>query len=184
VNAFDASILLSLNEYARRWWTFDVGMVVVTDGYLLRGGVVVGGLWLLWFASRDHRSVVIRGAIGTVAAVAVTRALATLLPYRPRPIAMIDLALVPPIGMHAPSFDRLSAFPSDTATLFFALATVYWLIAFRWGVAAFAYVTAARVRALETRYPSYFYAAAFLASLETAELFDDSAGWAASPSRQ
>jgi undecaprenyl-diphosphatase len=141
VNAFDASILGSLNQYAHRWWPLDTASALVTDGRLLRGTVVMGGLWFLWFASRDRPWVVVPGAIGTIVAVAVSRGLAMGVPYRPRPIVNPELALIPPFGARDHVLDRLTAFPSDTATLFFAIAMVYMLISHRWGVAAFTYVT-------------------------------------------
>ncbi|MDQ2763655.1 MAG: phosphatase PAP2 family protein, partial [Pseudomonadota bacterium] len=97
-----------------------------------------------WFAGEgkrrdDRRRVIVSALLGTFIALAMARALATVLPFRVRPMLEIG------IGYHAPSasvamvMGNWSAFPSDTAALFFALAFGIFRLSRPLGIAAMVY---------------------------------------------
>jgi membrane-associated phospholipid phosphatase len=93
---------------------------------LFKGGIFFAMYWYLWFRicpDRDRRRrVIIAILIGTILAVIVARTIAFIAPFRLRPI--YDPTLVHPshsIPLTA-NLENWSAFPSDTAAYFFALA--------------------------------------------------------------
>ena len=49
MNAFDLSILSFLNRFAHRSLSFDQAVVFLSDANLLKGGVIVGMIWWIWF---------------------------------------------------------------------------------------------------------------------------------------
>jgi membrane-associated phospholipid phosphatase len=110
----------------------------LADAELLKGGFVMAILCALWMSGRGRAETMeIRGRIvatvaGAFGALCVARLLALVLPFRARPF---DLAA----GDAAPAFRALeswSAFPSDHAALFFALATGIFVISRRLGLIA------------------------------------------------
>lgn len=93
---------------------------------LLKGGVFFGAYWYLWFRNgpdrERRRSAIIAILIGAVLAIGVARAVAFATPFRARP--MYDPAVAHPsyaLPITA-NLENWSAFPSDTAAYFFALA--------------------------------------------------------------
>jgi undecaprenyl-diphosphatase len=93
---------------------------------LLKGGVFFAIYWHLWFRTspeRDsRRGAIIAVLIGAVLAIIVARTVSFITPFRVRPI-------FDPTIVHAvysipmkPNLENWSAFPSDTAAYFFALA--------------------------------------------------------------
>ena len=53
MNPFDTSILQFLNRFAQRSPGFDQFVVFLSDFNLLKGGIVVGLIWWLWFDRAD-----------------------------------------------------------------------------------------------------------------------------------
>jgi hypothetical protein len=49
MNAFDLSILSFLNRFAHRSLSFDQAVVFLSDANLLKGGVIAGMIWWIWF---------------------------------------------------------------------------------------------------------------------------------------
>ena len=97
----------------------------LADAELLKGGVLMAVLWGLWLAGGDARrtteirSRVLMTVAGGFAALFVARSLALLLPFRSRPFE--TSAADVPAAVRA--LESWSAFPSDHAVLYFALAT-------------------------------------------------------------
>lgn len=144
MNPFDASLLHALNHFAFRSEMFDRLAMATTQFYLLRGVPLVAILWWLWFhesdpARRDrNREIIIATVMAGLCALAIGRLLAHWVPFRLRPFAN------PHLGLHflMSSEDRIrtwSAFPSDHAMLWFAIATGIWVASKRLGIAALLY---------------------------------------------
>jgi undecaprenyl-diphosphatase len=110
----------------------------LADAELLKGGLVVAVLCALWMttrapaAAREQRSRVVMTLAAGFAALFVSRVLALVLPFRARPF---DFAGGSPA--FAPrALESWSAFPSDHAALFFALAVGILVMSRRLGVLA------------------------------------------------
>jgi undecaprenyl-diphosphatase len=146
MTGFDEAVLLFLNRFAQRSWSFDLLMDFASRSNLLKGGVMAAGLWGLWFWGDEHgetRRHVIATVVASIAAIAVARTLALRLPFRLRPIHNDELGFVLPYGTPEWRLDSWSAFPSDHAVLFFALATGIWCISRTAGILAMTWVTLA-----------------------------------------
>ena len=129
MNAFDSRILIWLNGYATASARFDHLVAWVSLQHLVKGAVVAAVLCGLWFARRTQpeRALLRERLLATLAAglVAeiVARTLALSLPFRTRPLHNPQFPFTPTIGLESGFLDSWSAFPSDHAVLFFALAT-------------------------------------------------------------
>ena len=129
MNSFDYSILSFLNGAAHRSPLFDGVMVMVAHGYLLKGGIVMAFFWWAWFSGNGGASLpVLRekltaAAVGSMCSLALARMLALLLPFRLRPLQDPALSSFTwPFYVGSQGLEKWSAFPSDHAALFFALA--------------------------------------------------------------
>lgn len=142
MDGIDAAIALYLNGYARLSGTFDEAMVLLYRNQLVKSGIVVPALWYLWFhpAHAKRREVVLGTLAAAFAGLLVARALALLLPFRPRPIHDARLDLTVPYGLEPRELEIWSAFPSDHAVLYVALAVGLFAVSRRLGAFAVAYV--------------------------------------------
>jgi undecaprenyl-diphosphatase len=93
---------------------------------LFKGGIFFAMYWYLWFRIAPdlakRRKAIIAVMIGSILAIIVTRTIAYIAPFRVRPI--YDPTIVHP-SYSIPvtgNLENWSAFPSDTAAYFFALA--------------------------------------------------------------
>ena len=111
----------------------------LADADVLKGGLLVAVLCALWLtargpeAARDVRGRIVMTVAGAFAALSVSRLLALALPFRARPF---ELAGGDPALPHR-ALESWSAFPSDHAALFFALATGIVFVSRGLGVLAF-----------------------------------------------
>jgi len=124
MNPFDVSILSFLNQFAQRWPRFDECVAFLSDSNLLKGGVIVGTVWWVWFGSEDvrrKRAVLLATLIASVPALIIAKIL-TVVTYRTRPLNEARLALHVPHTVTATDWKQFSSFPSDHAVLFFAMA--------------------------------------------------------------
>ena len=162
MTGFDEAILLFLNRFAQRSWSFDHLMDFVTRSNLLKGGVISAALWGLWFRDEDRdnaRRHVVATILASLVAIAVARAMALKLPFRTRPLHDADLGFVLPYGTPESRLDAWSAFPSDHAVLFFALATGIFFISRTMGALVLARVY------LGLHYPSDILAGALIGAI-------------------
>jgi undecaprenyl-diphosphatase len=107
-------------------WTLDRIANYADGNHLMKGGLFLLLYWFFWFRPGPHqperRKQIVVAIAGTLVALLANRTIAALVPFRLRPL------LTPDIGYHAPSlpipysYEEWSAFPSDTATYFIALA--------------------------------------------------------------
>ncbi len=143
MNPMDQSIVSFLNQFAQLSWTLDRFIFFFSGCTLLKGGIVMTLLWWMWFRSDSdtigRRKKVISVFFASVGALTVGRVLATLLPFRLRPLNNESLGFLAPYGVRTGLLEELSSFPSDHAILFAALSTGLFLISKRVGVATFLY---------------------------------------------
>ncbi len=146
-NALDFPVSTFLNGFARRSWAFDQSVAFLSQNDLFKGGALMILLWWAWFragaqalrdAARDH---VIATLISCGAALFVARLMILLLPFRERPLHTEELHWTLPYGVAVTALDGLSSFPSDHATLFYALAVGLFFVSRRLGLLVFGYVT-------------------------------------------
>ncbi len=142
MNWFDRDILTWMNHFARQSYPFDVTVAWIATSNALKGGLATVVLLWFWFGeSRDQRrsrEVILATFVAAAVAIVAGRVLATSLPFRLRPAHNAVLGFVHPYGY--PDILRdWSAFPSDHAMLFMAVATGLWFLSRRLGVIAYAY---------------------------------------------
>lgn len=135
---FDVAIVQYLNSHVGQSPNFDAGVVHLAMSYLFKMTPMVLLLWGFWFirdeGTEQRRKTVALAFIGAFVAMATTRALTYLLPFRARPIHTPELAIQVPYPMERHWLDGWSSLPSDHAGLAFALAVGVFLIHRRWGI--------------------------------------------------
>ena len=144
MNGFDTAVLGFFNQLAQRSWAVDSLIMTISDSDALKGYLSLPLIWWAWFRvphREDHRQAVLLTILAAFAAMAVARALQLVLPYRPRPVHTAGLDFTLPHTMPADFLAGWSSFPSDHASLFFALAAGLWLVSPL--VGAFAFLHAA-----------------------------------------
>ena len=144
MNSFDSSIITFLNSLARHSWAFDSFVYMISGNDLLKGGVIVALIWWAWFrpnsAKDDTRQHLICAIFACLLAVVIARGLAIMLPFRERPLAVAALHFQRPYGADDGGLIDWSSFPSDHATVFFALAMSIFFVWRAAGIAALSYV--------------------------------------------
>lgn len=143
MNPFDLTIIRFVNGFAHHSVFFDT-FVYLLGNNLLKGGVVVALLWWAWFRADgkqiENRQYLLCGIVACLLSIVVARAMADTLPYRERPLRNPAVHFQLPYGDDTEALIHWSAFPSDHAALFFALATA---VFFAWrtaGILCFCHV--------------------------------------------
>ena len=145
LNPFDLLVEHWLNHFVGHFPLFDKAVLYFESTNLTTGAVIVFLVWLTLFdvrrpgRLRERNEIVFASAFFAMLATLIARALALGLPFRARPIATPALAFIPPAGGSLVLF-HWSAFPSDHATLFFALAVGLLPVSRRIGLVAVAWV--------------------------------------------
>ncbi len=143
---FDDPIISFFNHFAQRCPLFDSIVVFFSNSDLLKGGGMIAGIWGAWFYAdsadrRRARSYLLTALLGALVALTFARILAHGLPMRTRPILDPSLHFKVPHGAPDQSnWTIWSSFPSDHASLFFALLTGIWLVSRRAGIVMLLYV--------------------------------------------
>ena len=125
IDRLDVFLFHAVNNWCGIW-TLDRLAAFEESNQFFKGGLMVTAYWWFWFAGRNPareatRQRIIGALIGVFLGLALARTLATLLPFRVRPM------YVEGIGYHSPSLqfpmdlESWSSFPSDMATYFFGL---------------------------------------------------------------
>lgn len=144
MNFFDAGILYFVNSFVHRWFVVDATFALVATNTLFSGGAIAALIWWAWFRSDTNqntaREYLSCGIFTAFLSVVAARGLASLLPYRERPIHRPELHLQVPYVFNESTTVHWSSFPSDHAAMFFALALSIYFVSRRAGFAAFAYV--------------------------------------------
>ena len=144
MNPFDSSIIHFVNSLARHSWAFDSFVYMLSGNDFLKGGVIVTLIWWAWFRpgpnKTNDREYLVCGILASLLAVLIARGLATMLPFRPRPMTVASLHFQTPFGSNEGGLIDWSSFPSDHAAVFFALATSIFFVWRAAGIAALIYV--------------------------------------------
>ncbi len=145
ITSFDHVVLEALNGQVGRFEGFDKALFHIAGNALFKGVPVMMLVWGLWMrpgsdAERERSRVQLLAllCIGIIA-VGLGRALALLLPFRPRPLHTdsVDVKLASVVDPG--TLGGWSAFPSDHAVLFFALAAGLFIISRKAGALAAAH---------------------------------------------
>lgn len=139
MNGFDLTIIRFLTAYANQFPRFDVFVSVLSRLDLLKGASVMALFWWAWFRGgadeQRTRQVLLATMAGSAVALFLASGLALAFPFRLRPLLLVNTE-----GMQIdPTWKNWSAFPSDHAALFFALATGLYRADRRFGLLAFAH---------------------------------------------
>jgi undecaprenyl-diphosphatase len=142
MNSLDLSIVSFLNQFAHRSVRFDKFVVLLNITSLLKGGVIVGIIWWIWFGTEDirrKREALLATVIASCPAVIIAK-IFNALTYRARPFNEPRLHFQLPYGIEATTWASYSSFPSEHAVLFFALAMGIFYAKRKAGWFAFTYV--------------------------------------------
>jgi undecaprenyl-diphosphatase len=143
MNGFDVGIVKFLNQFAQHSVFIDQFLFMLTDSYILKGGVLSALIWWAWFLKDDQemrkRAHLLATLAGAILALALVKFLEIVLPFRERPINNPALNFVIPYGMPDHVLDNWSSFPSDHAILFIAIAIGLFYISKKMGIFAITY---------------------------------------------
>lgn len=152
VNPFDTGIIHFLNQYAQQSHFLDYFIGTVRGNQLITTAFLASILWWAWFRNEssdkspektaalgDDRQIVISCVILCTVAIFIARAIAVVLPYRERPLRNPALHFRMPFGLNPQGLFGWSSFPSDHATLFFALGMSLFCLSRRVGIAVWCY---------------------------------------------
>ncbi len=134
LQTFDWSVLRWLNASAVRFPVLDTLFAHIMDLRPLTFALLLAALWYFWFDDgsrlkpQELRGRVALTLVSGLAALVIGRLFAEALPFRVRPYAIAELGLRPLSIGAAEMLRSWSSFPSDHATMVFALATGLWLI--------------------------------------------------------
>jgi len=139
VNAFDYSIISSLNHFEGHHPSFDGALGSVSrSGNFLKAGVIGALCVWAWFKhgedndkNKGARETIISGMLACLFSIIIARLIVLAFPFRVRPIAD------PTNGFHFPAdtidWENWSSFPSDNAIFFFVLTTCLFSISRTFG---------------------------------------------------
>lgn len=139
----DLELLYFFNSFAGKVESFDKIVLFISENHLLKGGIFVLLIWLLWFNKQNkqnYRPTLTLNIIGCFVTMFLARVLAISLPYRIRPVYNPLLEVNYPIGMSPYNAAEMSSFPSDHAALFTALAIGMFFISKKIGIISLLYV--------------------------------------------
>src|SRR5665213_929521 len=137
LNGIDLVLFHTINGWCGRNLLLD-HVVNRLESSQLKGLFFVGTFAALWFqrakAQARRREALILLMIAIVLSLIVARGFADLLPFRVRPMFTSGIGYRAPLFVMDSYFENWSAFPSDTATIIFAMTTGFWLVSRWWGI--------------------------------------------------
>jgi len=143
MNAFDLDILRWCGQLAAHRPALVHIFTALNGCVLVKGDLFMAVCFWLWFSTQEgqeeRREILVSTLLAAFAAIVVGRELATHLPYRVRPVFNPAVGLPDILVAQADALRNWSAFPSDHAVLFSALATGFAFVSLPLGLAAHAY---------------------------------------------
>ena len=140
IDHLDRIIIAWLRNLTGNSWFVDYSILGISDNNLLKGALFLTALWWFWFKrSTDqnrNRTLVISALAAGLLAVAINQLLMRITPMRGRPYVadLPDVYFNYDLGI-----GMRNSFPSDHASLFFALATGLFFLNKRVGIIAWLY---------------------------------------------
>jgi undecaprenyl-diphosphatase len=143
VESFDYGVILFLNRFAHRSWSFDTVFYLI-DANAPGAFPLAAGIWWGWFREGDekerNREYLLFGIISMMVAIIAARILASSLPFRERPLRNPLLHFQLPYGVNSGHLLGWSSFPSDHGAMWFALAVAMIFVSRRAGIVLLFYV--------------------------------------------
>lgn len=138
IAGIDLWLFHAVNSFCGQSYLLDQIVIFFASNNFVKTIPFIVCVWILWLqpqSPRQRREIITATVVAVILALAITRGLANILPFRVRPY------LAPDIGFQAPIIDYnardvlrdSSSFPSDHATFFFAMTTGLWFISRRLG---------------------------------------------------
>ena len=144
MNIFDTAILHFINGFAHRSWTADYLISWLNDDGFQKGGIVMLLFWWAWFLpsenSKANRETLICSAIAAPFALALSRFISIVVPFRVRPLHIPDLHIHLAYTLCPQMLINWNSFPSDHAVLFFTFVAGLFFVSRRIGLIALSYV--------------------------------------------
>jgi undecaprenyl-diphosphatase len=145
MNFFDAGILHLINGFAARCATLDSLVIFLNSDGFQKGGVVMILFWWAWFMPgeqiQERRQQLVCTMLISPFALAASRLISFLVPFRVRPLYVPELHLRLASGLDPQTLINWNSFPSDHAVLFFCFATGLAFVSRKIGAIAFVYVS-------------------------------------------
>ncbi len=108
------------------------------DMTTLKSMAIVAIFGMLWHVPsqdmRRQREVLLVLFVALAVALLLNRTVSFMLPFRARPMYTSGIGYISPAAEHHADLEHWSSFPSDNATLLFAVATSFWLLSRAWGL--------------------------------------------------
>lgn len=144
MNAFDASILAFLNQFAHRSWLVDTILVNISDSSLFKGCVLAALMCWVWFQPGElqarNRQIMLATLAGCFLALLFGRLLPLAFPFRLRPIHNPEFIFQKPYSVPDTTLRGWSAFPSDQAMMYFGMAAGIYIASRTLGLIALIHV--------------------------------------------
>jgi undecaprenyl-diphosphatase len=140
IATLDQQLVTAVNALVGQSLVLDRFMAQVMPLPLVKlGPIILLAIWI--WSGRDQaqnqgRRTMVVLVLGVVCTLATTIIIQNLVPHRPRPIYDPALGLTIPIGLPPGILKDWSSFPSDHASISFAMATAIWLHSRRLGALA------------------------------------------------
>jgi membrane-associated phospholipid phosphatase len=144
-SSMDAQVVSFCSGLLGRFPVLDDLALLVVKNDLVKGGILVAILWWLWAQpgpdQARRKEIVVGMMAAALAAAAVSRAIAVLLPFRARPMHSAEFGF--PVARALDWDSRHGSFPSDHAALGFAMAAGIFAASPMLGAMAMVYVALA-----------------------------------------
>jgi len=141
MNAFDLDILAYLHKFTFKSYAFDHAINTIATLDITKGVPMMALFWWAWTIRDEHTKSRHRILIATIfsafISLALGRVLAHALPFRIRPLFDQNLPFTFPLAQANQTLRSWSAFPSDHAMLWSAVATGIYICSKRIGLIAF-----------------------------------------------